>query len=319
MNKILVIFTGGTIGSISNDGIINVKQNEKNYKLISLYKEHCNSTCPVEFKTIEPLNILSENLNPSAWITIIKSIESEDLSQYNGIIITHGTDTLAYSSSLFSAYFNNLNIPLILVSSDFTLDKENANGLINFDIAIKFIETFNKKGVFVSYKNVGETPKIHFGAKLSTSLQLDCYFTSYKNKPFMEYIGNTFITIDSSLPKIENNTYSQPIFSDRILLIKPYPGLNYDFFNLDNIDIIVHELFHSGTACTTSQWGDEHSLIPFLKKCQDKNIKVFLAPIESNDEVYQSTEELIDAGAEFLFDQTIESAYAQTLLSHINK
>ena len=317
MNKILVVFTGGTIGATTQNGIIDVKKNGKEYKLISLYKEQY--TCDnIEFKIIEPLNILSENLNPRAWTTIIESIEKEELKKYDGIILTHGTDTLAYTSSLLSVYFNNLDIPLILVSSDLTLEKDNANGLINFDTAIKLIQTKTEKGVFVSYKNVNENPKIHFGSKLMTSLPLDCYFISIKNKPFMEYKNNKFIIIDSTKPDIKINKQLQPIFSDKILLIKPYPGLNYDVYKLDDIDIIVHDLYHSGTACTSSQWGDKYSLILFLKKCQEKNIKVYLGSIESSDESYQSTQELIDAGAEIIYDKTIEMVYAECIFQNID-
>jgi len=312
MNNILVVFTGGTIGATAKNGVIDVEKNNKDYKLISLYKQqytHDN----IKFKTIEPVNILSENLNHKAWASIIESIEKENLIEYDGIILTHGTDTLAYTSSLLNVYFNNLEIPLILVSSDFTLEKETANGLVNFDTAIKLIEKGNEKGVFVSYMNVEENPKIHFGSKLMTSLPLDCYFMSVKNKSYLEYQDNKFIVTDNSTPNIKINKLLQPVFSDKVLLIKPYPGLNYDMYNLSNVDIIIHDLYHSGTACTSNQWGDNYSLIAFLGKCKTKEIKVYLAPIESSDEAYQSTQELIDAGAEIVFDKTIEMVYAENI------
>ena len=47
MKKILVVFTGGTIGSTEKDGIINVDE-KKNYKLLSLYKNHYNSDAEFE-------------------------------------------------------------------------------------------------------------------------------------------------------------------------------------------------------------------------------------------------------------------------------
>ena len=312
MNRILVVFTGGTIGATSENGVISIKENKKEYKLISLYKKKYN-TSNVEFTTIEPLNILSENLNPKDWTSIIASIEKEDLRKYRGIIVTHGTDTIAYTSSFLSLYFNNLNIPPILVSSDFTLEKENANGLINFDTALHFINTKNEKGVFVSYRNLEENPKIHFGAKLMSSVQLDCYFMSVKNKPFMEFKDKRFIIVDDTKPEQNNKYYLQPVFSNKVLFIKPYPGLNYDIYNLDSIDVVIHDLYHSGTACISSIWGDNYSLIPFLKKCQERKIKVYLAPIESNDEAYQSTKELIATGAEIIFDKTIEMVYVENI------
>jgi L-asparaginase len=107
-------------------------------------------------------------------------------------------------------------------------------------------------------------------------------------------------------------------FSERILMIKPYPGLNYDHFNLENADAVLHDLYHSGTACTADQWGDNYSLLEFIKRCREHHIKVYLAPAIKSTDAYQSTRALIEQGAEMIWNMSIEAAYIKLLLAYGN-
>jgi L-asparaginase len=101
-------------------------------------------------------------------------------------------------------------------------------------------------------------------------------------------------------------------------MIKPYPNLDYRCFNLHGIDAVLHDLYHSGTACVTTQWGEQHSLISFIKKCRAENIPVYLAPAVYSADAYQSTRELIQQGAVILWNMSIEAAYVKLLLAYSN-
>jgi L-asparaginase/Glu-tRNA(Gln) amidotransferase subunit D len=107
-------------------------------------------------------------------------------------------------------------------------------------------------------------------------------------------------------------------FSERILMIKPYPGLNYAHFNLENTDAVLHDLYHSGTACASTQWGENYSLLEFIKRCQKQNTKVYLAPAVKSADAYQSTRELIEQGAEMIWNMSIEAAYVKLMLAYGN-
>ena len=76
MKNILLVFTGGTIGSMASEGTINTTKTES-YKLLELFKQQDSSHLPVHFTTIQPLQILSENLAPKAWQLLIHAIEAE--------------------------------------------------------------------------------------------------------------------------------------------------------------------------------------------------------------------------------------------------
>ena len=101
-------------------------------------------------------------------------------------------------------------------------------------------------------------------------------------------------------------------------MVKPYPGLNYAHFNLENVDAVLHDLYHSGTACASTQWGKNYSLLEFIKRCLEQNKKVYLAPAIKSANAYQSTRALIEQGAEMIWNMSIEAAYVKLMLAYGN-
>jgi L-asparaginase len=326
MKNILVVFTGGTIGSTATNGSIDTVSSAP-FKLLDLFQQQDNKHQQVQFKTIQPIQILSENLAPCVWQTLIAAIEAEQPDRYDGIIVTHGTDTLAYTAAALSFYFNDIKIPLILVASDYPLDNSKANGLDNFSCAVEFILQKIQAGVFVPYRNQQQITHVHKGSRLTCSLQLSGDFFSVKGKSFMGFQESVFWLLappiksifgESSALLMDEIVSLKAKFSDRILMIKPYPGLNYGYFNLENIDVVLHDLYHSGTACASSQWGENHSLVEFIKRCTQKNITVYLAPAIKSNDAYQSTRALIEQGAEMIWNMSIEAAYVKLMLAYGN-
>ncbi|WP_411726722.1 asparaginase [Methyloglobulus sp.] len=335
MKQILLVFTGGTIGSTATGGTINTSSSAP-FKLLQLFQQQYHDPASIHFDTLQPIQILSENLAPAAWEIVIAAIESAQPNKYDGIIITHGTDTLAYTSAAMSLYFHASAIPIFLVSSDYALDylegdNPKGNGLANFICAVEFIRQDISTGVFVPYRNAGQTLQIHRGTRLACSLQLSGDFFSVQGKGFMEFDGQHFTTVNVAASKSDEAAMQdkeqaasgdiiplKPQFSSRILMVKPYPGLDYSRFELDSVDAVLHDLYHSGTACATDQWGKNHSLIEFLKHCQNEDTPVYLAPAIKSENAYQSTRELIEHGAEMIWNTSIEAAYVKLMLAYGN-
>ncbi|CAG1022065.1 partial L-asparaginase, partial [Patescibacteria group bacterium] len=223
--------------------------------------------------------------------------------------------TLAYTACSLSFYFHAIKIPMLLVSSDYPLDDTRANGLNNFVCAVEFIRQEQIAGVFVPYQNNEQEMQLHLASRLTSSLQLSSDFFSVKNKPFMLFKNKQFI---KQLEIISSNiTVSlKSIFDANILLVKPYPALNYQSINLKSINAVLHDLYHSGTACTTMDWGEQYSLIAFLKRCKAEQIPVYLAPLLYSEDAYQSTRELIEQGAIPLWNLSLEAAYVKLLFAY---
>jgi L-asparaginase/Glu-tRNA(Gln) amidotransferase subunit D len=316
MKNILLVSTGGTIGSTVQAGTIDTTSTAQ-LKLLQLF-EQCDSHTDIRFHCIQPLQLLSENLAPCVWQTLITAIEAEQPENYDGIIVTHGTDTLAYTACALSFYFHALKIPMLLVSSDYPLKDSRANGLNNFSCAIEFIRQNPIAGVFVPYRNAQQIMQIHQGTRLACSLQLSSDFFSVQNKPFMLFDNGQF-TVCHPITKTQQPIIKlQARFNAHIVMIKPYPGLNYRAINLQSCDAVLHDLYHSGTACATTQWGEQHSLIAFIQRCKAENIPVYLAPAIYSEDAYQSTRQLIEHGAIMLWNLSIEAAYVKLLLAYSN-
>jgi L-asparaginase/Glu-tRNA(Gln) amidotransferase subunit D len=324
MKQILLVFTGGTIGSAATGGTINTSSDAP-FKLLQLFGQQYHGHEPIHFDTLQPIQILSENLAPAAWEMIIAAIESAQPDKYDGIIVTHGTDTLAYTAAALSFYFHARAIPILLVSSDYPLDNPKGNGLDNFVCAVEFIKQGIATGVFVPYRNAGQTMQIHRATRLACSLPLSGDFYSVQGKSFMQFDGQHFSSVNSPLAQQyqESDTANaigslKPQFSCRILMVKPYPGLDYSQFTLDAVDAVLHDLYHSGTACATGQWGKNHSLLEFINRCEEQGIAVYLAPAIKSGNAYQSTRELIGQGAEMIWNTSIEAAYVKLTLAYGN-
>ena len=335
MKNILLVFTGGTIGSTAAEGTINTASAAPS-KLLQQFQQHKDHQ-QIHFSTIQPLQMLSENLAPCVWQTLITAIEAQQPEQYDGIIITHGTDTLAYTAAALSFYFHAIKMPMLLVSSDYPLDDPRANGPGNFLCAVAFILQDCQSGVFIPYRNQQQTTLVHSGTRLACSLQLSGDFFSVQGKSFMQFENQRFSLLNPSEKSISAKNRPLPAgeewvreikettiprlkanFSERILMIKPYPGLNYAHFNLENTDAVLHDLYHSGTACATAQWGENNSLLEFIRRCTEQKIKVYLAPAIKSPDAYQSTRALIDQGAEMIWNMSIEAVYVKLMLAYGN-
>ena len=113
MNKILVIGLGGTIGSVAGESI---SLDDNCLKILDV-TEHTN----VQFDTVSPFKVLSENMTKALWQKLIDCLDEVDFSKYKGVIILHGSDTLAFTSAIIANAFADKNI--VLVASDKPVEK----------------------------------------------------------------------------------------------------------------------------------------------------------------------------------------------------
>ena len=143
MNKILVIGLGGTIGSVAGESI---SLDDNCLKILSV-TEHKN----VLFEGISPFKVLSENMAKELWQKLIDCLDEVDFSKYKGVIILHGSDTLAFTSAIIANAFADKNI--VLVASDKPVENPLSNAKANFDAAVAHLLS-DKSGVYVSYNGI---------------------------------------------------------------------------------------------------------------------------------------------------------------------
>ena len=318
--KILVILTGGTIGSKAEGTVIDVNQAAA-YMLIQLYREKYGND--VTFEVIQPLNVLSENMNPSHWEVLLSTLAKVDFANYDGVIITHGSDTISYTSALVGYCYRHVQIPIILIASNYNLQDSRSNGLSNFYHAVCFIKDKTAKGVFVIFRNNKEESIVYLATRM---IEADTYcdqFSTYGGTDFGKMINSHFVaTLGKQNPttkelaapkeKIEIEEYR---FSKRVLLVRPYPGLDYSYINLDeNIGAVLHCTYHSSTACSKSE---NHSASDFVKRCKEKEIPVYMCSFKQDvSRLYASSTEILAAGAIPLMNISTEAAYTKLMLAY---
>ena len=323
MNTILIILTGGTIGSIKKKNIVNVSKSNylKSFLLNNFSKK-------INYKIVQPINILSENSIPNDWNHVLKCIEKNWEDDFAGIIITHGTDTLSFAAAAMSQYFYNFNKPIFLVSSDKPINEKNATGRSNLGTAINFISKIHLPGTYVSYKNPKENfVSIFLGTRVKQINSYDNILNSginelfgyFKNKKFFfnkkENPSFHFIKKNGSSHKL-NKEYR---FSNKILIIKPYPGLNYNIYNFNKLKpkAILHSLYHSGTASTRIDSKENFSLEKFIKQNKTNKIPFYISPMSiKNKNIYLSLKTLLNLNVEVLNGITLETAYAKLALAY---
>lgn len=298
--NILVVFTGGTIGSQMIDGFIAPEENQR-YMLLEEYRKIApyhilysgiyteakgSGSCDTLYiNTEEPYQILSENLNGDYLNRLITCIKASLHGDYDGIIITHGTDTLQYTSAALSYVFADAGIPIVMVSSNYVLDDAGANGLDNFYYAVEFIKYCllekTGNGVFVSYRNREDRQLIHRAARLLPHAPYDDLVHSIENRYYGEFIADRFVFNADGSISLKNRTTQPaklPCLTDitlsplsPVLYVRALPGQSYPDIK-PHIRAILLDTYHSGTLCTESE-----ELADFIRHATaDQALPVFL-------------------------------------------
>lgn len=323
--KILIIFTGGTICSFLNKNGEQHSDTEKAEALIvhnfrngqSKYK----SENDVVFYIEKPLDVLSENMTVQMWQVLLDKIKTYDFSLYDGVIILHGTDTLAYTASLLSILLSGIKIPVFLVSSQLPLYNEAANGNANFQCAVEMTVdgiTPNIYAVYRNEENIGEnavnTMYIHYASQLrqcenhSNNFYSDgmCHVDKFKGKPSQNR---------------EMMIYKCGVLSNCVLKLVPFVGLDYSRLSFDGVKVVLHHTYHSGTvAVDTSVIPNEtdynaNSVMYLKKLCDEKGIELYIEPCDKNKAyLYETTGTLLKSGVGTSFRTTSEMAYVKLLI-----
>lgn len=321
-NKICVIFTGGTIGSVADGTTVNLSGGSKKM-LLDLYEKKYGKA--ITFTTLSPVDMLSENVQFEDLDALANCVKNLRLDEYDGIIVTHGTDTLCFTANYFSQIFAGIPLPLVFVSSLYPLNDSRSNGLDNFAGAVNFIRRGKISGVFVSFKNSGERCKIHLGSRLIFSDQINGHYHSALGEHFAELDegGNIIYPATPHNPTPEQVDCRKIDFvptglCEEVMLITARSLLNFAMYDFSRIKpkAVIVELYHSGTIGTK---GKRLNFKNFAAYCNECDVPLVIAPVDSKANVYASMANL-PKNVIIAYDLTLEmtvvkvmSALAQNL------
>ena len=145
MKKILLLGTGGTIAcKRTPDGLKPVITSEE----ILTYVPDSRNYCQID--SIQILNIDSTNIQPSHWLAVAKAIE-EHYDEYDGFVITHGTDTMAYTAAALSYLIQNSPKPIVITGAQKPIDMENTDARTNLADSLRYSSHDKAHGVNIVF------------------------------------------------------------------------------------------------------------------------------------------------------------------------
>lgn len=283
--KILFVFTGGTIGStLTRDNVI-ATDSEKAYKIIKAYAKQYD--LDFYYDIVEPYTELSENNTGDHIRMLTECVKSKLDMGYDGIIVTHGTDTLQYSAAALGYSIGCDSIPICLVSANRPIEHPKSNALCNLHGAICFIKSGAGRGVFVPYRNDNsDTVRVHRSTRLigtktfsdDVSSVFGCVYGKFDNE--FNFIKNSkYAEQNDEMPTLDFSALST--HSNGIMVMFPYPGMIYP--NLDeSVKYILFNTYHSGTINTSST-----SAKKFFAAAKEKDIKIYATGVTNGPE-YES-------------------------------
>ena len=254
--KILLIYTGGTIG-MQKDFETGALKAFNFSKLLQRVPELKLLDCAIETISFEnPID--SSNISPKSWVAIAEVIE-QNYTAFDGFVVLHGSDTMSYSASALSFMLENLGKPVIFTGSQLPIGDLRTDAKENLITAIQIASlqengkpVITEVGLYFEYKlyRGNRTTKIsaeHFNA-----------FTS-PNYPFLIESGvHLKVNKDLLLPLDENQPLRvHKVFDTQVVIIKMFPGINQKVLetlvHIPDLKGIVLETYGSGNA-PTEEW-----------------------------------------------------------------
>jgi L-asparaginase len=254
--KILLIYTGGTIGMMKNFETGALKAFNFS-KLLQKIPELKQLDCDIETVSFEhPID--SSNMNPEKWIQIAEMIESHYVN-FDGFVVLHGSDTMSYSASALSFMLENLHKPVVFTGSQLPIGDLRTDAKENLITAIQIASLRTKNMPAITEVCLYFEYKLHRGNR-TTKINAEHFnaFTSPNYPPLAESGVHLKISPDLLSPKNGTKKFTVHKFmDDNVAIIKMFPGINESVFSailsIPNLKGIILETYGSGNA-PTEEW-----------------------------------------------------------------
>lgn len=252
MNKVLLIYTGGTIGMGQNPitGTLepldfnHLEDSMPEFKLIKTHIDIYQFTPPID----------SSDMMPDKWAQLVRII-SKNYHNYDGFVILHGTDTMAYTASALSFMLENLTKPVILTGSQLPIGQLRTDGKENLITSIELASLKDEKG----RARVPEVC-IYFSGRLlrgnrATKINADGFYAfDTFNYPHLCDAGVNFTFNDHSIlrPDFSKPMIPHSAMNPDVVVFSLFPGIQEnivrELLQVKELRSIVMRSFGSGNA-----------------------------------------------------------------------
>jgi glutamyl-tRNA(Gln) amidotransferase subunit D len=322
--KVTLIYTGGTIGSkidYKTGGVyMLLKPEELLYEVPDL-------SDIASIDVVNLMSIASEDMSPAEWKLMAQAVANAIRGGSRGVVITHGTDTMHYTSAALSFMLKGLNAPVVLTGAQRSSDRGSSDAFTNLVAATSIAAKSNIAEVGICMHNSSSDDEFSFirgtkVRKMHTSRRNA--FRPINDKP-LAYVtaggeisynhnpGSGYRTITQHAGKLE----VMPEFDSKVAILKAYPGSNPEIVQY-YIDKGYHGLIIEGTGLGHTPVSISHegmSWLPYLKRAVESGLVVGMTSQcvygRVNPSVYRNLRLLSSAGVIYCEDMSTETAYVK--------
>ncbi|HVY01837.1 MAG TPA: Glu-tRNA(Gln) amidotransferase subunit GatD [Candidatus Nanoarchaeia archaeon] len=313
--KIAIVVTGGTIASKVSYKTGGVEPIENPQDFLDLYPEVEEIA---EIKKLEmPFRMLSENMDSEHWINIAQTIKPllED-SEIQGVILTHGTDTLHYTAAALSFFLGRLNKPVVLTYSQKSIDRASSDAKLNLISAVKMALSDCAEVMLVGHGTTNDdfcyalrgtkVKKMHSSKRAA--------FLPVNTEPLAKISKDKIEFLQKYNPRSDKKVEVDTSFTDKVALLKFYPGQDpsiLDYYALSYKGIVIEGTGLGHVAAS----GANKSWLAALKKHIRNGLVVCMTSQtvfgRVDPYIYSAGREILDAGVIYLEDMLSETAFVK--------
>ncbi len=299
---ILLLTTGGTIASMPGGEGLEPHSSgvfEREMEQLRTYYDI----------TVQDLICLdSSNIRPTEWQLIAEGIWN-NRAGYDGIVVSHGTDTMAYTASAVTFMLPNIDLPVVFTGSQLPLADMLSDGSQNLRTAFAMAAT-GHNGVFLAFDR-----KIMLGCRAVKVRASGFSAFESINARYTALVSNAGLTVDEALiPRFEGEPALKTAISDEVFLLKLTPGLSPQIFDM------LADMGYKGIVIEAFGLGGVNILgegLNGIRRCLQKGINVVVTTqclYDSADlGVYQVGVKLLELGVIQGRDMTSEAAMTKLM------
>ena len=314
--KISILGTGGTIASRIDykTGAVNPAFSaEELYSIIPELSDYAN----INTELIS--NIASEQMNPEDWKNMAEKVIEKIKDENQGIIIGHGTDTMAYTSAALSFALVNCPIPVILTGAQRSTDRPSSDASLNMISSVIIASKNQLNGVYLAMHSSIEDNEvsIHCGTRVrkNHTSRRDA-FQSIGIEP-IAIVNQGNVTINKKFNDTKNKFEVKVNFDENVSLLKFHPGFNPKIIDAivdSNTKGIILEgtgLGHVNSKCNSAikRAIDKGMFVGMTSQCLNGRIKMT---------VYSAGRDLLKLGVIPLEDMLPETALVKLMWAYGN-
>lgn len=240
MKHILLIATGGTIASVAGEsGLSPAMTGEELAVQVPLIEGLC------DLDVVQPMNIDSTNMRPRDWLRIAQLIQ-ENYAVYDGFVVLHGTDTMAYTAAALSYLIQENDKPIVLTGSQQPMGNPFTDAKLNMYQSLLYALDDQSSDVSIVF---GGTVIAGTRARKQRTMSFNAFASV--NYPVLALIRNDRIVRVSSVDKRVEQPRTPRFYTkldERVIVLKLTPELRPSIFSLlqEDYDAIILETFGIG-------------------------------------------------------------------------